>query len=175
MVEFRRNILGISDAKAHVIPWVQMSGFLSIFNLIHESHKGKEESMDGLVQKSNYLQAILNNKEEVIKLGFNEQYVRSDGVIDLRNSFKLSVLNWKLKNTDGDEFELIKDNYKDGISHIGGKDGFNMAEALKNRVEVFSALKDSEFKYYEHVIWNTDQKIVNSSAEVKYNFFRKDS
>ena len=145
-----------------VIPWSQLEPLLKNFNQIRENlDKQGVGSLDGAVSKITYLQNLLNGQSTQIQTHkIVGNFVKKDKMITV------DAPNWGYKPKQGKSFELITDKNIEG-HYSAGKDGFNIPQAITNRILAFQSITSLEQKEkFDNVIWDTSvQKYESKDGE----------
>ena len=154
----------------HKRSWNQLEPLLKNFNQIREDFdKHGTGSLDGVVSKVTYLQNLLNGQNTQIQTyKIVGNFVKEDKVITV------NAPNWGYKPKQSKEFKLISynsalENSKGKIvgGYIAGIDGFNVPQAITNRILAFQSIASLEQKKkFDNVIWDTSaQKYKSKDGE----------
>ncbi|SDC21936.1 RHS repeat-associated core domain-containing protein [Acinetobacter boissieri] len=175
LVDYRVNVLKQPET-AHVIPWQQLSSYLKTYNAIHEHLEPETDvgSLDSVKNKIQYLQDLLNGGAISLKgsTAYETQDIEGNPKAKITKDLnKVKITQGVTVNTTptgwnfGKEFKLIigtnKVENKEGREQktsegvIANKDGYRIAEALKQRIEVFQDLTSQQKSSYKNVIWNS--------------------
>ena len=158
----------------HKRSWNQLEPLLKNFNQIREDFdEHGTGSLDGVVSKVTYLQNLLNGQNTQIQTyKIVGNFVKEDKVITV------NAPNWGYKPKQREKFELIKpisksdkklfDKNGNAVSgYIAGIDGFNVPQAITNRILAFQSIASLEQKKkFVNVIWDTSvQKYKSKDGE----------
>ena len=167
LLEYNRSTLKNSNK---VISWNPLEPLLKNFNQIREDFdEHGTGSLDGVVSKVTYLQNLLNGQNTQIQTyKIVGHFVKEDKVITV------NAPNWGYKPKQSKEFKLISynsalENSKGKIvgGYIAGIDGFNVPQAITNRILAFQSIASLEQKKkFDNVIWDTSvQKYESQDGE----------
>lgn len=167
LIEYNRSTLKNTNK---VISWNQLEPLLKNFNQIREDFdEHGTGSLDGVVSKVTYLQNLLNGQNTQIQTyKIVGNFINKDKVITI------NAPNWGYKPKQSKEFKLI--NYNSALEnskgkivggYIAGIDGFNVPQAITNRILAFQSIASLEQKKkFDNVIWDTSvQKYESQDGE----------